>query len=208
MIEELIIRTLCDTLPVAPLDGAFLYGQTPDNEDSVFATAHQVLTAEVAPRLLFANTPPMSGYNGFSSWKSKLTEQGIPEEKLVPVPPVPRDTQILHTLIEARSVVALAKEQQFKSLLVIAATFQQVRAFMTAVTAALEIYPQLRIYSMPGKAMPWQEEVVHSQGKVSGTRSELIAGELERINAYHTKGDLASVQEVLDYLNRRDKELL
>jgi hypothetical protein len=46
--------------------------------------------------------------------------------------------------------------------------------------------------------------VVHSQGQTRGVRSELIGGELERIRKYHAQGDLASVEDVLDYLNKRD----
>ena len=208
MIEELIIRTLCDTLPDAPADGHFLYGQTPDNEASVFAAAHQLLAREQSGSILFLDTGPVSGYSGFKNWREKLLYQGVAGHAVVPVPPVPRDTAILHTLIEAQSVVALAKERQFKSLVVTAAPFQQPRAFMTAVTVALQQYPELRIYSFPGQVMPWQEEVVHSQGTVSGTRAALIAGEVERIRLYHAKGDLASVPDVLQYLNRRDNGLL
>jgi hypothetical protein len=74
---------------------------------------------------------------------------------------------------------------------------------MTAVTVALREYPDLQLYSYPGVALPWQAGVVHSQGQTRGTRSELIAGEFERIRKYHEKGDLASVEEVLDYLNKR-----
>jgi hypothetical protein len=75
---------------------------------------------------------------------------------------------------------------------------------MTAITAALHIYPQLKLYSMPGYPLPWQQEVIHSQGKVIGTRSSLIASELTRIELYQQKGDLASVAAVLNYLNSRD----
>jgi hypothetical protein len=31
---------------------------------------------------------------------------------------------------------------------------------------------------------------------------------MDRIKTYYAKGDLASVDEVLDYLNRRDRRLL
>jgi hypothetical protein len=46
---------------------------------------------------------------------------------------------------------------------------------------------------------------VHSQGQARGARSELIGGELERIRKYHAQGDLASVEEVLEYLDERDR---
>ena len=137
MLEELIIRTLCDTLPEEPADALFLFGQTEDNQESVFA-----------------------------------------------------------------------KERQYRRVIVTASPFQQPRAYMAAVTAALRSYPELYIYSLPGKALPWKEEVVHSQGKVQDARAGLIAGEMERIRKYHAIGDMVSVDKVIAYLNRRDLEKL
>ncbi|MDX5421161.1 MAG: YdcF family protein [Hymenobacteraceae bacterium] len=207
MIEELIIRTLCDTLPQTTTDAVFLFGQTEDNQHAAFRAAQELLQQKQAQRVLFLNTAPMSGYPGVESWKSALQELGIPEHQLEPIPPVPADTQMLHTRIEAESMVRHAKAKNYRSVVVTAAPFQQPRAFMAAVTIALEQYPQLRIYSSPGKALPWQEEVVHSQGEVHNTRAGLIAGEVERIRKYHAQGDLASVEDVLEYLNKRDEAL-
>jgi len=203
MIEELIIRSLCDTIPTEPVDGLFLFGQTEDNQQAAFDTAQQFLESGRTDKILCLGTKAMSGYPGFEVWQSELGKMGIGEEQLVAVPPVPEDTDMLHTLIEATSVVRYAREHRFKSLVVTAAPFQQPRAFMTAVTAALRDYPELYLYSLPGKAMPWQEEVTHSQGKLQDTRAGLIAGEIERIACYHDRNDLISVKEALDYLNRR-----
>ena len=75
---------------------------------------------------------------------------------------------------------------------------------MTAVTVTLREYPELLIYSYPGEAMPWQEEVVHSQGTLKAKRRDLIQEELERIEKYQSKGDLASPEQVLSYLNKRE----
>jgi hypothetical protein len=205
MIEELIVRTLCDTLPSGKLDGLFLFGQTEDNQAAAFETARQQLNNGRTDKVLCLGTGPMSGYPGFEVWKKEMEKLGIGEEQLVAVPPVPTDTDLLHTLIEAQSAVRYAREHGYKNLLVTAAPFQQPRAFMTAVTAALRNYPELYLYSLPGKAMPWQEEVTHSQGKVQDTRAGLIAGEMERITCYHDQDDLISVKEALDYLNRRDR---
>jgi len=204
MIEELIIRTLCDTLPEEPADALFLFGQTEDNQESAFAVARHLLQQQRVKKVLFLHTGPISGWPGFDNWKEALLNSGMEEELLEPVPPVPADTDILHTGIEAESVVAHAREQQYKRLIVTAAPFQQPRAFMAAVTAAQQSYPELYLYSHPGKAMPWKEEVTHSQGKVQDERAGLISGELERIREYHAKGDLASVEEVIAYLNKRD----
>lgn len=204
MIEELIIRTLCDTLPEEPADALFLFGQTEDNQESVLAAAQQLLQQKRVKKLLFLNTRPISGYPGFQSWKEALVTMGVEEELVEPVPSLPADTDILHTGIEAESMVAHVLKQQYKSIIVSASPFQQPRAFMAAVTAALKIYPELELYSYAGKALPWKEEVVHSQGKVQAARAGLVSGEMKRIRNYHEKGDLASVEDVIIYLNKRD----
>jgi hypothetical protein len=208
MIEELIIRTLCDTLPRTPVDAVFLFGQTEDNEHAAFVAARLLVESKLTDKVLCLGTPAISGYPGYESWKQEFDKLGIKEPVLEPVSPVPADTDILHTFIEAQSVVRHALQHNYKRLIVTAAPFQQPRAFMTAVTLALREYPGLYLYSLPGQPLPWQEEVTHSQGEVQGTRAELITGEMDRIKAYYAKGDLASVNEVLDYLNRRDKCML
>ena len=79
---------------------------------------------------------------------------------------------------------------------------------MTAVTVALNEYPELLIYSYPGAALSWQEAVIHSQGTLKAKRGDLIQEELERIEKYHIKGDLASIKQVLTYLNKRETAFL
>ena len=204
MIEELIIRTLCDTLPEEPAEALFLFGQTEDNQESAFAAARRLLQQKFIRKVLFLHTGPISGYPGFERWKEALVRSGAGEEQIEPVPPTPAGTDILHTGIEANSLAVFAKERQYKRVIVTASPFQQPRAYRAAVTAALQSYPELYIYSLPGKALPWKEEVVHSQGEVQDARAGLIAGEMERIRKYHAIGDLASVDDVIAYLNRRD----
>lgn len=201
-IIELLTRTLCDTSPDTITDGAFLFGQTPDNQESVFQRAYQLLNEGFTRNILFADTPPISGYPGFTIWKEQLIQRGLPREQIIGVPV--KEKSILHTLIEAEAVISFAKENRFQSLYIVASPFQQLRGFMTAVTVALRIYPEIKLYGKPGYPLSWQDEVTHSQGKVTGTRSTLIAGELARISTYQQKGDLASVDAILGYLNSRD----
>ncbi|GAB3202162.1 uncharacterized SAM-binding protein YcdF (DUF218 family) [Pontibacter aydingkolensis] len=203
MLEELIIRTLCDTLPPAPADAVFLFGQTEDNQQSVFASAVYLLSNKLAKKVMFLETEPLSGYPGFDAWLEELEKLGIKKEEIEPVPVTP-GTSSLNTRVEAQNAIKHAKKIGYESVIATASPFQQPRAFMTAVTAVQEHYPKLKVYSYPGRNLSWCEKVVHSQGKVTGTRAQLIAGEMERIHKYGNMGDLAKVEEVLDYLNRRD----
>lgn len=52
--------------------------------------------------------------------------------------------------------------------------------------------------------MSWRDLVTHSQGTLQAPRRQLIQEELTRIRTYQDKGDLAGLDDVLDYLNRRD----
>lgn len=205
MLEELIVRTLCDTLPEAPVDGVYLFAQTEDNQLSGITVAQHLLQEGITSKVLFVDTVAMSGYPGFIKWCEILCKRGIDKSSIEPVPPVPTNTTMLHTRIEAESLVSHAKHQGYKSIIVTAPPFHQPRAFMAAVTASVTFYPDLQLYSYPGKPLSWQQEVVHSQGKVRESRSGLIAGEVERIRKYQAKGDLLDENKVLEFMNKRDK---
>ena len=202
---ELLTRSLCDTRPGAQADGAYLYCTTVDNQASVFQTARSLINHSVASRILILDAEAMSGYPGVIQCRERLQEFGLASGQIKCVP-IER-TASLNTLIESEALVRFARDQKFCSLVVISPPFHQLRAFMTAVTVALRVYPELSIYSYPGMTMPWMEAVSHSQGTLQAPRRQLIQEELVRINAYQNKGDLARFEDVLDYLNRRDTEL-
>jgi hypothetical protein len=199
---ELLIRVLCDLQPKNPTNGAYLYCQTKSNQQSIFQAAHFLLNNALTHRILIFNTKAKSGYPGFTEWKQQLHQLGLSEEQIEGV--LNKETSMLNTLIESEAIIRFARQHSYHSLFVVAPPFQQLRAFMTAVTVALREYPELLIYSYPGVAMSWQEEVIHSQGTLKAKRRDLIQEELERIEKYQGKGDLASSEQVLSYLNKRE----
>ncbi len=111
----------------------------------------------------------------------------------------------INTLVESRKMIRCVRDLGIQRLLVVAPPFQQLRAFMTAVTVALEWYPELKLYSSPGMALPWMDTVVHSQGTLQAPRRQLIKEELVRIETYQKKGDLARFKTVLNYIDERDR---
>ena len=156
----------------------------------------------LAAQVLILQSAAESGYPGFDAWREQLQKAGVLDKQ---IHGVPRNASVqLNTLTESEALIEFARQQQYNSIFIVAPPFQQLRAFMTAVTVALRVYPQLLIYSYPAAAEPWLEEVAHSQGTLTGRRSELIHAELERIDTYQQKGDLAMTEPVLEYLNRRE----
>ena len=199
---EATIRIYCDIRPVGPADIAYLYAQTTDNEESVFHAARKIIDGALSSKILLMDSTPNKGYAGYTFWKERLIELGIREKCILDV----RLNVLNHnTLTEAEAVIRFAKQSNLKSMIVSAAPFHQIRAFMTTVRVALAEYPELKIYSIPGAALSWNECVSHSQGLLSAKRSDLIAGEFARIEKYYQKGDLISFNQVLDYLDARDR---
>ena len=198
---ELLTRTLCDTGPPAPADAAYLYCQTTGSETSVFQTAKALITGARVSRILILKAGALGGYPGFDAWEKRLRTMGLPANRIEGVHLA--DPVMIHTRIESEALVRHAQSNGYRSLFVVAPPFHQLRAFMTAATVTMQEYPVLAIYNSPGQAMRWQESVVHSQGTLQASRAELIRAELDRIDRYQKKGDLASFARVLAYLNAR-----
>ncbi len=201
---ELTTWALRDTLPPVEPEGAYLFAQTADNELSVFQAAKEIADRKLTAKLLIPDSPGRNGYPGYPLWKVGLERQGVPSQLIIGIPTTEAEYEILNTRTEAEAAVKYSKANGWKRMLIAAAPFHQVRAFMTAVSVALESYPELLLYAYSGPALPWNEEVAHSQGVVRGKRHELLQGELDRLELYRRKGDLASVQTVLHYLRNRD----
>lgn len=200
---ELITRILCDTRPDKPLDGAYLYCMTVENQESPFRAARRLIRHDITRRILILEADAMSGYPGAVQYRKGLEDAGLTAEQIGNVPA--GGLSSINTLIESEAMVRFAKEKGLDDLIVVSSPFHQLRAFMTAVTVGLRIYPGLKIYSYPGAPLPWLETAVHSQGTLQTPRRQLIHEELARINTYQKKGDLARVETVLEYLNGRDQ---
>jgi hypothetical protein len=205
LMNELSIRVLCDIRAETTIDGAVLYSQTIDNQNSVIFAAKNILDNKLAKKILFIKSEPISGYPGFSAWKSELNKLGIQSSEIVGVPLMENNS--LNTLTESQAIIRYALQKKIRSLYVVSSPFHQLRAFMTLVTVALHEYPDLLIFSYTGIALPWSAKVAHSQGALLGTRKDIIKAEYERIEKYKQKGDLSSGIEILEYLNKRDRAL-
>jgi len=199
---ELLLRVMADIRPAGVVAGAYLFAETQPNQESVFAAGRELLAQGRVPRVLIAGCTPKSGYVGAAACRRAMIEFGVPAEAIAEVPMEP--TEILHTRIESQKVVRWARTHGCERLLVVAAPFHQERAFLTMVTVALEDYPSLKLYSHPGVPQPWDEVVTHSQGRLTGTRAELIAEEQKRIDRYRASGELAPRTRILEYLRARD----
>ena len=202
---ELIIRVLADTrTPKYKIScPAYIFALTDKEQPATIRAAAELYSKKLAfPIIANAGTTD-SGYSGFEFCKRGLSFRGVPEDAVVTL--INDELRKgVNTLIEAKALVALAKKNRWEEITIISAPFHQIRCFITVVSVLLKEYPELRVYNCPSEPFPWMGHSSHSQGTLKGKRKDFITAELDRIVKYHEKGDLASLEEVLQYLNQRD----
>lgn len=203
-IESLFLaRVWCDNSPML-VDLLYLFGETPDNQNSVLRPAAEIYRRVGTVKVgITGLRGAQFGYPGVATWQMALETQGVrPRDILL----VPADEKNANTYTEAVELVRLASEHKLGSIGVMAPAFHLPRCFLSTVSAAKTMgASHLRIYAMVGDPQPWNEKVIHSQGVVTGTRTEIFRGELERISRYQAKGDLISLEEALEYMRERDR---
>lgn len=200
---ELLLRVFVDVRPSGIVEGAYLFAETQPNQQSVFAAGRELVERKQVQKLLISDCSPKSGYIGAAAYRAAMIAAGIPGDAIEEVPMEP--TEILHTGIEADRTIQFAKVKRYERLLIVSVPFHQERAFISVVTAALREYPSLKVYSHPGRPQLWDEVVTHSQGRLRGTRAELIAEEQKRIETYTAQGFLLPRSAILEYLRTRDQ---
>lgn len=206
--RKLIIRIYSDT---PPLNGhasmAYIFGQTPENEDVALQAAAKLYHEGVTPRIAFDNLPPNpETYSGPEAWRDHLQSLGVnPEHTLLielasELPP--------STDAEAWGLVRYIRRAYWDSLIIIATQIHQLRAFITTVSYLVkERMPYLRVYNSLPSAKSWMEEVRHSATMPRASRFEQLDGEFAKIERYYGKGDLLPGETVLNYLDKRDVAL-
>ena len=150
-----------------------------------------------------------NGYVGFNYSQEYLSSRGICKDDIVRITSEELAVRF-NTLTEVEAVIRHAKVAQWRMLFVVGAAFHHLRAYITFVSVALREYPDILLISVPGYSGDWNKRVLHSQGIVSGTRMELLMGELDRLadyyaDSYATTRHLAPPDAILAYMDRREK---
>lgn len=205
--------SLADTLPAVVAEAAYLFGNTPDNEESVLRGGIAVTGKKLqAVGLYLCGGDPYRAtpdgpiaYAGFNAWRERLLETDWTLEQFIHE--VPRSQNPWHTGTEAREFIKLAKHYRWKRALLIAPPFHMLRAFLNAVSQAIRQDVSVRLYCAPGPAQPWHEKALYSQGFVTQARIDLEDGEWERITRWYGNDlDLVPYEEVMSYLRWRDSD--
>jgi len=197
-VVEVCDRIVNDEKPKLQL--AYLFAETGDNQDSVFHSAGELQQSGLAQQFLVIGSEGAENFLGYSQWTTFLKDRG----NIDAVTAVPIDGKLrVNTLNESVSLLNHVNGEQ-NGLYIVASYFHQLRAFMNAASIALGQRISTPIFNYIGRELPWEEKVMHSQGR-GLTRDEWLRQELITIGEYQLGGlvRIASFQDVLRYMDQR-----
>lgn len=200
----LLPRIFCDYRDPrrGPFKMAFIYSNTPDNEDSSFLRAIELANAGATESVGTSEGERGRGYEGFDHSVKRLRALGLQHVSVLKFD----SGGNVNTGSEAHKLAEYARTIAGGDIAVIAPPFHIVRVFMTTVTALKRNDVTARVYAVPGTPLPWLQKATHSQGTLVRLRSELLNDELERLEKYRATefGSMLSAKEVIEYLDWRD----
>lgn len=210
--DELIAlkrRVMGDRLPPSVhVDAIYCIGGTRDTQEQGLAIAAMYWRRhKTIPVVAALRGTTEYGYCGFEFCRDGLMRHGVDKTVITPIDILPQDRDRLNTYTEGKALLYHASTKGWKTIIVCAPYFHQIRASSTFISL-MEVnnIQQLHIFNLPGHP-EWMGRFKHSQGEVEGDLFELLISEFGRLFRYHDKGDICSCVELLAYYDRRDKEV-
>ena len=152
-----------------------------------------------APLICFSGNfdDEKSGAFTFDKIKPLILRSGVKESSLL------FEDKSINTYDQAEEIITLAKEKKWKRIVLVASQYHSYRAFLTFLYVQKREMPELIIDMAAVKGLDWYEETGW------GRRIDLLSVELDKIDAYHKKNNVATYEEGLEYLkwkNLKQKE--
>ncbi|MBI4093536.1 YdcF family protein [Candidatus Kaiserbacteria bacterium] len=159
--------------------------------DGIFRAAHAAKLHKdgFAPLVAIVGSGNDRAYGSFPSpeVKEEMVRLGVPKEKVLLEEVGP------HTRGEADRGMELAKKYGWRTILIVTSPHHEYRAFLTFLKAMRDARLDLRLVRATAP-LSWSEETPW------GKRIDLLGQEFDRIVEYQKKGDVASYEEGIAYL--------
>ena len=201
--------------PQLPADGPIcFFGQTEENDMPPLCSAAELMNRKIGPSdypfgpILIGQCDWIERPNGLvvrgsDAWVKELKRLKVSDHSIMVYSMSDRFPP--STDAEAWGMVELIKKNSWKCLVVVVPPLHAIRAFVSLVSACKKSgLDDVKIWSMPSYALPWDRNVFHSGSMPSAPRIEQVTGEMEKIFAYCAKGDHLTAGEILKYLKNRD----
>lgn len=116
-----------------------------------------------------------------------LIAAGVPESSIL------LEEKSMHTRDQGIEIMKLAKEKNWKSIIIVASHYHQYRAYLTILKTLQESGLTLRLINSPARDLLWFQ---HDE---QGRRIDLLDAEMKRIALYTPNGHIASYEDALKY---------
>ena len=149
-----------------------------------------------APRVVVSGGINNPGYGSFPSdkMKKKLIQAGIPGNKIMV------EERSLNTRDQAVEILKLAKNKGWKTIILVASHYHQLRAYLTFLQEMKKSKTRIKIINAPETDIYWFND------NPWGRRIDLMKAELLRIEKYRKQGHVATFKDVIEYQKRKESK--
>ena len=145
----------------------------------------------------FGGSKPGVAWRGRSKWEPELIELGVKDIIWSPA--------VGHTREEADAFLKIARERRWKRVAVLTQPHHLPRVFLGMLKAMEELKYSMQVYGVAPKSCDWNKVVRGSQGAEELPRVQHLEQEFDKIQDYQEKGDLATLDEMFEYLEQREE---
>jgi uncharacterized SAM-binding protein YcdF (DUF218 family) len=123
-----------------------------------------------------------------------IKSKGVPKGAII------IDDESKNTYEQAQTVMGIAKEKNWNSIILVATHYHQYRAFLTFLKVKNSLMLNINLINSPVQGVSWFEETK------SGRRIDLLVKEFHKIDEYQKKGHVASFEEGVKYFELKEKK--
>lgn len=154
----------------------------------------QLYEQKFAPVIVFTGGIYKPEYGSFNEEYvlPKLKEKGIPDRAVI------SEQKSQNTREQAEEVMKLAKEHNWKSIILVASNFHQYRAYLTFLKGMQDANLSLMIFNAPAE-LEWFSETGW------GKRFDLLQDEFRKIEAYKKNEHMASFEFAIEYQKQKEE---
>ena len=151
----------------------------------------------IAPVIVFSGgfDDEKSGAYTFEKIKPLILKEGVPEKDLI------HESKSLNTYEQAVQIIEMAKNKNWKRICLVASHYHTYRAFLTFLCEQKKSMPELLIDIAGVKDLDWYKE------NPWGRRIDLLSGELDKIDLYQKKNNVATYSDGISYLKWKSEQI-
>lgn len=192
--------------PAEKVDALFFHGRSHGDDDGLFELVAELVTGGMVGHVALngsdgerlGDSRPGVAWPGKQIYMDRLAAFGIGKAIVCSRP-------AFHNKDENEAFLEFAMARGWRTGIVLTQPHQLLRTFLGMVKSMAVHGYWMRAYAVAPKSTAWWKDVFGSQGAESKRRFLHIEEEFKRVPLYQQKGDLATFDELFEYLKRRSE---